>query len=239
MSALSPDDYPAYAENISNKKQKPLGWGSRPALIIIDVGNAYFSPDSPLSLLTSTCGTGKSLPGTVESLVAAARGGGCPVIWARTLFTNPKLRDAGLWSQKIPAEVLTVFGEKDSRNLAGFLEPLQPLRDVIEGMKTVPDLLVDKKFASAFFGTNLATQLTVLGVDTLVFCGAKTGGEIRQSVLDAQGLGFRGIIAADACADTCKETHFANLFDIRAKMGDVITSADAAEGLKRGWSWPA
>ncbi|CAK7216727.1 hypothetical protein SCUCBS95973_002904 [Sporothrix curviconia] len=236
-SALSPDDYPAYAANISNKKQAPLGWGKRPALLVLDVGKPYFSESSPLSLLTSTCGTGSTVPATVASLVAAARAGGCVVIWASTLFTNASLRDAGLWKQKLPASVLGVFNEKDAeRQHVGFLEGLVPQQQQMEGSGAVPDLVVSKKFASAFFGTNLSTQLQVLGIDTLVFCGARTGGEVRQSVLDAQGLGFRGIIVADGCADTCKETHFANLFDMQAKMGDVVTAEVAVEELQKEWN---
>lgn len=240
-SALSPSDYPAYAESISNKKQAPLGWGARPALLILDVAKPYFSSSSPQSLLGSSCGTGGTVPAAVGSLVAAARSGGCPVIWANTQFTNANLRDAGLWKQKVSASVLGTFNEKDNeRTQVGFLEDLVP-DTAVKGKdqddnKVVPDLVITKKFASAFFGTNLATQLQFLNVDTLVFCGARTGGEIRQSVLDAQGLGFRGIIAKDACADTCKETHFANLFDIHAKMGDVIGLSDAQGGLKKGWS---
>ena len=57
------------------------------------------------------------------------------------------------------------------------------------------DLVIDKKFVSAFFGTNLAGQLAMVSADTVVLCGAKTGGEIRQCILDALGLGFRGIVS--------------------------------------------
>lgn len=78
----------------------------------------------------------------------------------------------------------------------GFLENLVPARNADEGAKRVPDLVIYKKFASAFFGTNLAAQLTLLGVDTLVVGGARTGGEIRQSVLDAQGLRFRSMVSS-------------------------------------------
>jgi len=194
MSALSPSDFPAYAASISNKKQKPLGWGSRPALLIVDVDQAYFSESSPASLLKSTSRTSASLPATVSSLVSAARAGSCPVVWACTRFTNAQLRDAGLWAQKVPAKVLGVFNEKQESGLVESLEGLSPVLDVVDGAKTVPDLVIYKKFVSAFFGTNLASQLTMLGVDTLVVSGARTGGEIRQSVLDAQGMGFRSMV---------------------------------------------
>lgn len=200
--ALSAADYPAYAENISNKTQPPLRWGKRPAVIVLDVGKSYFSVSSPISLLESSCGTAAAIPETVAILVAAARAGGCPVIWVNTLFTNTNLRDAGLWKQKMSGDILGVFNEKDeARQHVGFLDGLLPQLQTKKddttsaANSTVPDLVVTKKFASAFFGTNLVTQLQVIDVDTLVFCGAKTGGEIRQSVLDAQGLGFRGIVS--------------------------------------------
>jgi nicotinamidase-related amidase len=196
MSALSPSDYPAYAANISNKKQAPLGWGLRPALLILDVSKAYFTESSPTSLLSSTCGTAASVPGNVSRLIDAARAGGCPVIWARTVFTNNKLRDAGIWTQKVPGQLLEVFSNKNADGLHEFLEGMTPSAKSGSGSKsTVADLVIDKKFVSAFFGTNLVGQLAMIGADTVVLCGAKTGGEIRQSILDAQGLGFRGIVS--------------------------------------------
>ncbi|EED22618.1 N-carbamoylsarcosine amidase, putative [Talaromyces stipitatus ATCC 10500] len=240
MSTLSPSDYPAYAANISNKTQDPLDWGLRPALLILDVSKAYFSEASPLSLLSSTCGTAATLPANVSRLINAARSGECPVIWARTLFTNTKLHDAGIWTRKMPRQLLQGFSSKNEDGLHEFLEGMTPSAGSDgDSQKRLADLVIEKKFVSAFFGTNLAGQLAMIGVDTIVFCGARTGGEIRQSILDAQGLGFRGIVAADACADTCKETHFANLFDIQAKMGDVLTTDMAIEGLSKGWLWQA
>jgi maleamate amidohydrolase len=196
MSAISASDYPAYAANISNKKQAPLGWGQRPVLLILDVSKAYFSESSPTNLLSSTCGTGASVPTNVSRLVDAARAGGCPVVWARTVFTNCKLRDAGIWTQKVPEQLLEVFSNKNENGLHEFLEKMTPCAESGGDSKsTVADLVIDKKFVSAFFGTNLAGQLAMISADTVVLCGAKTGGEIRQSILDAQGLGFRGIVS--------------------------------------------
>ena len=122
MSALSASDYPAYAANISNKKQAPLGWGQRPLLLSLDVSKAYFSELSP----SSTCGTGASVPTNVSRLVDAARAGGCPVVWARTIFTNCKLRDAGIWTQKVPEQLLEVFSNKNENGLHEFLEGMTP-----------------------------------------------------------------------------------------------------------------
>lgn len=89
----------------------------------------------------------------------------------------------------------SIQSNKTDNGLHDFLEGMTPCAESGgDSKRTVADLVIDKKFVSAFFGTNLAGQLSMIGADTVVLCGAKTGGEIRQSILDAQGLGFRGIV---------------------------------------------
>jgi hypothetical protein len=42
-------------------------------------------------------------------------------------------------------------------------------------------------------------------------------------------------VVAAGCADLTREKHFANLFDMRAKMGDVIAVDEACKQLEKGW----
>ncbi|KAF2811744.1 Isochorismatase hydrolase [Mytilinidion resinicola] len=221
MADISPADYPEYTKNISNKSQPPLGFGTRPALIIVDAQKAYWNPDSPLYF--SHYENAAAAPAYIKTLVSSARSGKCPVIWSRIQYENASLRDAGLWAKK--RNHLDCFLSSDSRGLGDWIEGLGPEGD---------DVFITKKFASAFFGTTLATQLQMLNVDTLVICGAHTSGSIRQTTLDAMQSGFRPIVVAAACADRTRETHFANLFDIRAKMGDVIAVEEACKQLEKG-----
>lgn len=99
-------------------------------------------------------------------------------------YTSPNLSDAGLFYRK--AKMLTVWQEGDTRGLDAFLEGLEPARD---------DTVIVKKFPSAFFGTTLAGELHVLGVDTLVICGVSTSGCVRASTLDAMQNGFRPMVS--------------------------------------------
>ena len=81
-----------------------------------------------------------------------------------------------------------------------------------------------KKYASAFFGTDLGTELTTHRVDTLVLAGVTTSGCIRATAVDSLQHGYRTIVPADAVGDRAEGPHHANLFDIDAKYGDVVTT---------------
>lgn len=94
------------------------------------------------------------------------------------------MADAGLFYKK--AKVLTVWQKGDARGLDAYMEGLEPA----EG-----DTVIVKKYASAFFGTTLASELQVLGVDTLVICGVSTSGCVRASTLDAMQHGFRPMVS--------------------------------------------
>ncbi len=57
------------------------------------------------------------------------------------------------------------------------------------------DLLIKKKYPSAFFGTTLATDLQCLGADTVVLGGVSTSGCVRASTLDSMCNGFRPMVS--------------------------------------------
>jgi len=79
-----------------------------------------------------------------------------------------------------------------------------------------------KKYASAFFGTDLGTELTTDRVDTLVLAGVTTSGCVRATAVDSLQHGYRTVVPADAVGDRAEGPHRANLFDIDAKYGDVV-----------------
>ena len=88
-----------------------------------------------------------------------------------------------------------------------------------------------KKYASDFFGTDLETGLTTHRVDTLVLAGGTTSGCIRATAVDSLQHGYRTIVPADAVGDRAEGPHRANLFDIDAKYGDVVTTDSVLDHL--------
>ncbi|KAL4796599.1 Isochorismatase-like protein [Aspergillus venezuelensis] len=125
-----------------------MGWGSRPALLLIDVCKAYWSADSPLSLLEHEEAT--NAPGSMRRLLAAARKSNVPVVWTKVEYSKSDMADAGLFWLK--SKTLDVWKKGDTRGFDGWVEGLEPADD---------DVVVSKKYASGFFGTTLATELRV------------------------------------------------------------------------------
>jgi maleamate amidohydrolase len=95
------------------------------------------------------------------------------------------------------------------------------------------ELVVTKQYASAFFGTSLAPMLHADGIDTVILAGCSTSGCIRATAVDAVQHGFRTIVVRDCVGDRHAGPHEANLFDIDAKYGDVVTLKEALEEIGR------
>ena len=175
-------DHPASESYLKSGFAQKMGWGPHPALLIIDVCTAYWTPGSPLDISANP--SGASSPSSMRALLAAARAGGVPVIWSKVQYTSPTMADAGLFYSK--SKSLSVWQNGDARGLASYVEGLVPEER---------DVVVVKKYASAFFGTALTTELTVAGVDTLVICGVSTSGCVRATALDAMQNGFRPMVS--------------------------------------------
>jgi maleamate amidohydrolase len=90
-----------------------------------------------------------------------------------------------------------------------------------------------KQYASAFFGTSLASTLTSHGVDTLVIAGVSTSGCVRASALDACQHGFVPLVVREAVGDRHAAPHEASLFDLQAKYAEVVSLAFAEQYLRR------
>ncbi|HEV7871851.1 MAG TPA: isochorismatase family protein [Modestobacter sp.] len=189
-----------------------VGWGARPAVLVIDLVRAYTEPGGPFQLP----GPEPALAATAE-LVAAARAGGHPVVWTVVRYA-PGLADGGLFVRKVPA--LAAFAEDAPGNWGALTLAPGPGEPVVA-----------KQYASAFFGTPLAATLHTAGVDTVVVAGVSTSGCVRASAMDALNSGFRPQVVRQACADRSPALHDANLADLDAKYADVVDLAEALAHL--------
>jgi maleamate amidohydrolase len=189
-----------------------VGWGARPAVVVIDLVRAYTHPDGPFALPDAQA----AVEATAE-LVETARDKDVPVVWTVVRYAAG-LADGGLFVRKVPA--LACFAEDaagDWGDLA--LEPM------------AGELVVVKQYASAFFGTSLATTLHTAGVDTLVIAGVSTSGCVRATAMDALNSGFRPQVVRDACADRTPALHDSNLADLDAKYADVVEMTEVLAHL--------
>lgn len=193
--------------NYRKAYDRRVGFGDRPALLLIDFCMGYFDPACDLY-----AGVEDALASALR-IRAAARETGLPVILTNVVY-HPAALDGGRFFEKAPP-------------LRNFLKG-SPMGAWGPGLEPQDDeLVVSKQYPSAFFGTSLASTLTAMGVDSVLLTGLTTSGCVRASCVDAMSHGFRTAVIADACGDRHSAPHEANLFDMDAKYADVVSEAEA------------
>ena len=201
--------------NYKKAYDRRVGFGQRPALLLIDFCMGYFDPACELY-----AGVDDALASALR-VRAAAHSVGIPVILTNVVY-HPAAIDGGRFFEK--AAPLRNFVKGHPKGAWG--PGLEPHDD---------ELVISKQYPSAFFGTSLASTLTAMGVDSVLLTGLTTSGCVRASCVDAMSHGFRTAVIADACGDRHLAPHEANLFDMDAKYADVVSEAEAVSfiaGLK-------
>jgi maleamate amidohydrolase len=184
-----------------------LDFGARPALLVVDAVQGYVDPAAPVY-----AGVEAAIP-VIRTLLDAARAAAVPVIYTIVSY-RPDGADGGLFWKKLP--VLRAFVEGSP--FGAIPAEIAPRAE---------ELVIAKRYASAFFGTPLASDLAARRIDTLVICGFSTSGCVRATALDALQHGYAPFVVKDACGDRHPMPHEANLFDLQAKYAEVIGAADA------------
>jgi maleamate amidohydrolase len=188
-----------------------VGWGSRPALLVIDMAGAWTSPGEQL---------GSDLSGVMRSileLLPIARRQRIPIYFTTMAYGTPE--EAGdVVCRKLPHTRNMLRGSKRVE-LAPELhrQPYEPL--------------IEKPRASAFFATNLLALLIAARVDTVIVTGCSTSGCIRGTCESAHNYNFRVIVPREAVGDRSASAHEANLFDIDARYADVVPLQEVREHL--------
>jgi maleamate amidohydrolase len=190
-----------------------LELGRRPALVMVDFVKAYFEPGAKLYMGQDGCLAAGA------RILAAARNAGIVIVHTRVSYVAGGL-DGGHFFTKVGA--LQEF--VGSAPLGEFMTELAPLAG---------EPVIVKQYASAFFGTSLASTLVAAGVDTVIIAGVSTSGCIRATAVDAIQHGFVPLIAREAVGDRDDGPHEASLFDLQAKYAEVRSEASVLEYLFR------
>lgn len=188
--------------------QRRIGFGKKPALVSVDLANAWTRPGNPF-----TCeGVDDRIIPSMQALLKACRENGHPVVHVTTAYQitdrdNPN-SDMGMWHHKIPVEAVNL----EDKHLWAIDSRIEP----IEG-----EYVMLKKRASSFSGTPLAGYLRGLGVDTILVTGVTATACVRTTICDGLAEGFRTIAVREAIGDRVPGAVAWNLFDIDAKFADV------------------
>jgi nicotinamidase-related amidase len=189
-----------------------VGFGSRPAVLVVDLITGFTDERCPLA---------SNLDSQVENtsrVLEAARAAQAVVIMS-TSYYDQALDEAGLWTLKVPSNEWLIEGT----------EWVQIDRRL---ERRPGDMLLVKKYASCFFGTDLMSRLVSRQVDTLIITGCTTSGCVRATAVDSCSYGLRTIVVEDAVGDRAPLSHLTCLFDIDAKYGDVVTTNTAVSYLQ-------
>jgi maleamate amidohydrolase len=189
-----------------------IGWGERPALLVIDMARAFCDPSYKVG-----CDQTPTVD-AIARLLDASRAAALPVYFT-TIAYRPDGQDGGVFVKKIPSLIELQLDDPACTEIDPRIAP-------VDG-----EVVIEKKYASAFFGTTLAGMLVSRRVDTVVLAGCSTSGCIRATAIDAVSNGYRVIVPQEAVSDRAPGPHYANLFDIDAKYGDVVPIAEALEHL--------
>jgi maleamate amidohydrolase len=187
------------------------GFGSAPAVLVVDLNRGFTDPESPLA-----CDLDDVLVAT-RSLLDVARGR-VPVLFTTVVYDEVGEAAAAVFLRKVPA--------------LGLLRPGTRWVEIDERLGRRPEEpVIAKAHASAFFGVPLAALLA--GRDTLVVCGASTSGCVRATVVDAMQHGLSPIVPRECVGDRSPRAHAQALEDIGGRYGDVVGLGEVARALEQ------
>jgi len=179
------------------------GVGHRPCVIVVDFINGFTDPSTELytDMHDEIAYTAR--------LLEIARDQSIPIVFTTVVY-EPHYLDGAHFIEKVPALKILLRGTN--------------WIDVDDRLARRPERepLVEKKFASAFFGTSLQSMLVAFGIDTVIVTGCTTSGCVRATVVDALQHGYRVLVSREVLGDRSASSHQANLYDIQSKYGDVV-----------------
>jgi maleamate amidohydrolase len=190
-----------------------MGFGERPALLVIDLVKAFTDPTRMLGANLD------SQIAAAQSLLAITHERAIPAFFSTVRYDDADLRDAGIWALKQKG-CITLRADTDGHEI-------DPRLDFGE-----KDSLLLKKYASCFFGTDLVARLNSRRIDTLVIVGCTTSGCVRATAVDAVQNGFRPMVVREGVGDRSVAAHEQSLFDLQAKYADVVSLEETAQYLR-------
>jgi maleamate amidohydrolase len=207
-----------FQEIKKNPTRRRFGFGSRPALINVDLQKAY----TCVGEFATAYETDPQQLDYVSRLAQAFREKQCPVVWTYVAYMDSG-EDCGVWGTRTDTPDSLQNIKAGSRR-AEFDDRLQ--------IDRVRDIIVNKRMASAFHETNLGSIFNFHKIDTVVVTGGSTSGCVRATVVDSLQRSYRTIVPEECVADKHESPHFANLYDMALKYADVIPVAEVFDFIK-------
>ena len=190
-----------------------VGFGKKPALLIIDFINGFNDVDQ------FGGGNIQDAIDNTAKLLAVARHMDMPIVYTSHVYAEDGSED-GVFNMKSPGLAKLKRGTRETQ----VVDELEP---------RAGERVIEKHYPSGFAHTDLAAWMAKRGIDTAIVTGCTTSGCVRATVVDAMCNGFRPIVPRECSGDRAKGPHEANLFDIDQKYGDVMSLEDVMAELDK------
>ena len=189
-----------------------LGLGKSIALIVVDMTKGFVDPNSPLGFECN------DLIESNQRLIDIFREKDLPIFFTTTIYSKDS--EATIFRKKIPD--LNILS--NDSEWVEFTSKIKPKSS---------EFIIEKKYASAFFNTNLYSELNLMGIDTVVITGVTTSGCVRATAVDGLQNNFVTIVVEDCVGDRNLNSHEVNLHDLNAKYADIVSSRDLITEIKK------
>jgi maleamate amidohydrolase len=196
---------------------KRIGFGKRPAMVIIDAQNYMVGAvdANDRTEYPSACATGRPAVAVIKALAEAFRAAGHPVYYTRNVARRDGV-DMGV--KRLKRGILDIEG--------WYLEGTRGA-EIVPAIAPQPqDIVMTKHKQSGFHATPLLDHLVAAHIDTLIITGGSTSNCVRATAIDSASHNFRTIVPRDGVFDRVRISHEVNLMDIDRQLGDVVMSAE-------------
>lgn len=198
-----------------------MGFGARPAVVVIDAQRYMVGEDQGDAAWPSNCGAaGRQAVAQIARVVAAAQANGVPCFFTRFEIARDG-RDMGAYRRK------RALLDSEHWCLEGSVGA-QLVPQLVPGAN---DIVFVKKKPSGFHGTPLLGHLVERGIDTLIVTGGATSNCVRATVFDASSYNFRTIVVLEAVFDRIPVSHAISLFDMDRQFADVVPADEVVAHL--------
>jgi len=190
-----------------------IGFGERPALVVVDMYRAFVDPDYPFS--------SPEAPATADAiaeLLGDFRAAGLPVFHTRGR-PEPTPAARGRW------KVTATTSDPRMRDPEAYA--FWPAVAPVDG-----EHVFEKTYPSGFFGTTLASQLVYHRVDTLVVTGTVTQICVEETARESFKRGYWTTVVSDAVSTYAPDQQAAVLKNFAHKFGWVSTASEIIAELE-------
>jgi len=218
MEASSKTARQLYEDLRARPTRARFGFGDKPAIVNVDLQCAY----TRVGEFVTAYETHPRQLDCVNQLAALARERRLPVVWTYVAYLE-SAEDCGVWGTRSDTPDSLQNIKRGSRRA-----------ELDDRLVVDPrDIVINKRMASAFFETQLASLLIWHKVDTVIVTGGSTSGCVRATAVDSLSHGYRTIVPEECVADKHESPHFANLYDMAVKYADVVPVAEVTDYLAK------